>query len=133
MPLAGQRFYYLEVPGKRPLTTAQPDGKAKARRATRVRLILDFPKNEARVYMFLSEIRVQELAVKLRQRAHLGLVTARLRRIIRRGLRAAFTGSFGRLKIVHEAVTPDQWTNALKRLRGSAGAAQQSSEDLSSL
>lgn len=113
---AGQRLYYLEIPGKRPLTVQQPGGRAKLRRATRVRLILDFPKNEARVYLFLSEIRAQEIAVKLRQRAHIGTVAARLRGFIQRGLHGAFTGTFGRLKIVHETVTPDQWTAALRRL-----------------
>jgi hypothetical protein len=54
--------------------------------------------------------------VKLRQHAHIGVVTARLGRIVRRGLRRAFAGGFGRMKIVHEAVTPDQSPAALQRL-----------------
>jgi hypothetical protein len=115
-PLVGQRFYYLEIPGKRPLTIPGPAGRAKGRRRTKVRLILDFPKNEMRVYLFLSEIRAQELAVKLRQHAHIGAVTARLRGFVERGLRRALTGAHGRLKIVHEAVTPNQWSGALQRL-----------------
>ena len=115
-PQVGQRFYYLEIPGKRPLMIPGPGGRAKGRRSTQVRLILDFPKNEIRVYLFLSEIRAQELAVKLRQHAHIGMVAARLRGFIKRGLRSALTGAFGRLKIIHEAVTPDQWTGALRRL-----------------
>ena len=45
---------------------------------TQVRLTLDFPKNEIRVYLFLGEIRAQEMAVKLRQRAHLGMVMTRV-------------------------------------------------------
>ena len=112
----GQRFYYLEIPGKRPLMIPGPAGRAKGRRPTQVRLILHFPKNEIRVYLFLSEIRAQEIAVKLRQHAHMGAVTTRLRGLIERGLRSALRGSFGRLKIVHEAVTPDQWLGALRRL-----------------
>lgn len=115
-PQVGQRFYYLEIPGKRPLMIPEPGGRATARRSTRVRLILDFPKNEIRVRLFLSEIRAQEIAVKLRQHAHIGTVAARLGRIAERGVRRALIGGFGRLKIVHEAVTPDQWAGALRRL-----------------
>lgn len=116
-PDVGQRFYYLEVAGKKPLVAQGAVGSAKIRRSTRVRLILDFPKNEIRVFIFLSEIRAQEMAVKLRQRSHIGAVVARLRRIIERGLRRALTRGFGRsIKIIHEAVTPDQWLGALRRL-----------------
>jgi len=115
-PAVGQRFYYLEIPGKRPLMIPEPGGRTTARRPTRVRLILDFPRNEIRVRLFLSEIRAQEIAVKLRQHAHIGTVVARLGRIVERGVRRALTGGFGRLKIVHEAVTPDQWMGALRRL-----------------
>jgi hypothetical protein len=114
--IVGQRFYYLEIPGKRPLMIPGSDGRVKGRRPTKVRLILDFPKNEILVYLFLSEIRAQEIAVKLRQHAHIGMVTARLRVFIERGLRSSLTGAFGRLKIVHEAVTPDQWPGLLQRL-----------------
>jgi hypothetical protein len=115
-PQVGQRFYYLEIPGKRTLTIPGKTGQAKGRRPTGVRLILNFPKNEIRVYLFLSEIRAQEIAVKLRQHAHVGMVASRLRQFIDRGLSSALKGKFGRLKIVHEAVTPDQWFGALRRL-----------------
>jgi hypothetical protein len=115
-PMAGERFYYLEIPGRRPLTVTESSGRAKPRHPTQVRLIFDFPGNEIRVYLFLSEIRAQEVAVKLRQHAHIGTVTARLRQFIERGLRSALTGRFGRLKIIHEAVTPDQWIGAFRRL-----------------
>lgn len=112
----GQRFYYLEIPGKRPLTIPEPTGKAKGRHPTRLRLVFDFPRNEIRVYLFLSEIRAQEVAVKLRQHAHTGMITARLGRYIERGLRSALAGTFRRLKIVHETVMPEQWLGALRRL-----------------
>ncbi|MBC8019043.1 MAG: hypothetical protein H7X83_11065 [Verrucomicrobia bacterium] len=115
-PAVGQRLYYLEIPGKRPLMIPGSDGRTAARRSTKLRLVLDFPKNEIRVRLFLSEIRAQEIAVKLRQHAHIGTVAARLGRILERGLRRAFIGGFGRLKIVHEAVMPDQWVGALRRL-----------------
>ncbi len=112
----GQRFYYLEIPGKRALTTSGPAGRVKVRRPTQLRLILDFPRNEIRVYLFLGEIRAQEIAVKLRQHAHIGMVTTRLRQFIERGLRKALTGASGRLKLVHEAVTPEHWRGAIQRL-----------------
>lgn len=109
----GQRFYYLEIPGKRPLMAPAMPGRAKTRSETKIRVILDFPKNEIKVRLFLSEIRAQEIAVKLRQHTHIGMVTARLQRIIERGLCSSLTGTNGQLKIVHEAVTPDQWLGAL--------------------
>lgn len=115
-PAVGQRFYYLEIVGKKPLLMPGTAGRARARRSTQFKLIFDFPKNEIRIRLFLSEIRAQEIAVKLRSHAHVGAVVARLGRIVRRGLRRAFAGGFGRMKIVHEAVTPDQWLGALRRL-----------------
>jgi hypothetical protein len=112
----GQRFYYLEIPGKRPLTIPEPSGRTTVRRPTRVRLVFDFPGNEIRVHLFLSEIRAQEIAVKLRQHAHIGIVSARLGHIVLRRLCRTLGDGFGRLKIIHEAVTPDQWLGALHRL-----------------
>jgi hypothetical protein len=113
---AGQRYYYLEIPGKRPLTVPGPGGKTTVRRKTKTKLVLDFPKNEARVYLFLSEIRAQELAVKLRQHAHVGTAITRLRQPIQRGMNKAFSGHPKRLKLIHEAVVPGKWEEALKRL-----------------
>ena len=115
-PAIGQRFYYLEIAGKKPLLTPGMAGRARARRPTQFKLIFDFPKNEILIRLFLSEIRAQEITVKLRQHAHVGAVVARLGRIVRRGLRRAFAGGFGRVKIIHEAVTPDQWLASLRRL-----------------
>jgi hypothetical protein len=115
-PQVGQRFYYLEIPGKRPLTVPTPGGRAQVRHRTRSQFVFKFRENKIIVYLFLSEIRAQEIAVKLRQHAHLGVVTARLRRIIERGVRKAFAGNRGRLKLIHEAVTPGQSVDALKRL-----------------
>lgn len=113
---AGQRFYYLEVPGKRPLKMPESPGRAKSRRTTSLRTILDFPRNEIKVHLFLSEIRAQEIAVKLRQHTHIGVITARLQKILYRGLHRSLSGRSRKLKIVHEAVTPDQWLSALNRL-----------------
>jgi hypothetical protein len=112
----GQRFYFLEVPGRRPLGVPHASGKVRTRRPTQLRLVFDFPKNEIRVRLFLSEIRAQEVAVKLRQHSHVGAVVAQLQRYVDRGLRSSLTGAFARLKLVHETVTPDMWVPALRRL-----------------
>ncbi len=84
-PQVGQRFYYLEIPGKRPLMVVTPGGRAHVRRRSRSRIIFHFPKNEIIARLFLSEIRAQQIAVKLRQHAHMGTVAERLRRFIDRG------------------------------------------------
>jgi hypothetical protein len=112
----GQRFYFLEVPGRRPLTTAHAPGRSTKRRPTQLRLVFDFSRNEARVRLFLSEVRSQHIAVKLRQRSHAGSLAAYLSRYIDRGLRSSLSGAFARLKLIHETVTPDQWVAALGRL-----------------
>jgi hypothetical protein len=112
----GQRFYFLEVAGRRPLSVPDATGRARPRQPTHARLALDFPRGEIRMRLFLSEIRTQEVAVKLRQRAHVGTVVARLQEHVERGLRTALSGGFARLKIVHEAVTPDQWVPAMRGL-----------------
>jgi hypothetical protein len=112
----GQRFYYLEVSGKRPLMTTGPDGRARPRRRSRVRLTLDFRGNQIRVSLYLSEVRAQELAVKLRQRVHLGAVMTSLGRILERGIQTALARGLGRVKIIHEALIPGEWSDALRRL-----------------
>jgi hypothetical protein len=109
----GQRFYYLEIPGRRPYTGP---GRSRKRRPSQLKLIFDFPKNEIRVFLFLSEIRAQEVAVKHRHQARSGAMTARLRGFIAAALRSALTGKFGRLKIIHEAVMPNRKPAALRRL-----------------
>jgi hypothetical protein len=81
-----------------------------------VSLTLDFRGNQILVYLYLSEVRAQELAVKLRQRVHPGTVVAYLGRYAERGLRGALTRGLRRVKIIHEAVTPDRWLEALQLL-----------------
>lgn len=116
--IPGQRFYHLEIPGRRPLSIFESSGRSRARKSTRIRVILDFPANEIRLNFFLSEIRAQDIAVKLRQKRHIGVILRSLHRMMERGLLSAAKGRFGRLKIIHEAVSPDQWLSALKRLPG---------------
>lgn len=115
-PQVGQRFYYLEIPGKRPLMVPVPGGRPQARQRSRSRITLHFPKNEIIARLYLSEIRAQHVAVKLRQHAHLGTVAERLRRFIHRGVNLAFAASLGQLKIVHGAVIPGRPMDALGRL-----------------
>jgi hypothetical protein len=115
-PQVGQRFYYLELPGKRPLMVPAPGGRAHVRRRSHSRLIFHFPKNEIVARLYLSEIRAQEIAVKLRQHGHMGVVMERLRRFIAHGVNRAFAANLGQLKIVHGAVIPGQPVNALSRL-----------------
>ncbi|OGF58665.1 MAG: hypothetical protein A2Y62_03935 [Candidatus Fischerbacteria bacterium RBG_13_37_8] len=112
----GQRFYYLEIPGKRPLMTSEPSGRSAIRHKTRVILVLDFRGNQIRLSLYLSEIRAQEIALKLRQQEHTGAIAVYLGKILERGLNAALKGGFGSLKIIHESVTPDRWAKALQRL-----------------
>jgi hypothetical protein len=115
-PQVGQRFYYLEIPGKRPLLVPTPGGRAHVRHRSRSRIVFHFPKNEIVARLYLSEIRAQQIAVKLRQRGHMGTVADRLRRFIDRGVNRAFAANLGRLKIIHGAVIPGQPIRALNRL-----------------
>jgi len=115
-PQAGQRFYYLELPGKRPLMVPAPGDRRHMRHRSHSRLVFHFPRNEIVARLYLSEIRSQEIAVKLRQHGHLGVVMERLRRFITHGVNRAFAANPGQLKIVHGAVIPGQPVNALSRL-----------------
>jgi hypothetical protein len=115
-PQVGQRFYYLELPGKRPLMVPRPGGRTHLRHRSHGRLIFHFPKNEIVARLYLSEIRAHEIAVKLRQHGHMGVVMERLRRFIAHRVNRAFAANLGQLKIVHGAVIPGQPVNALNRL-----------------
>jgi len=78
-PQVGQRFYYLEIPGKPPLMVPTTGGCVHARHRSRSRFIFHFPQNEIIARLYLSEIRAQEIAVRLRQHGHMGMVLERLR------------------------------------------------------
>jgi hypothetical protein len=115
-PQVGQRFYYLEIPGKRPLTVPGKTGRPHVRHRSRIRFVFHFPKNRIVAHLYLSELRAQHIAVKLRQNAHLGPVMERFRHIVTRGMTAALGGHRHRLKIVHGAVIPGASAIALGRL-----------------
>uniref|UniRef100_I2Q586 Uncharacterized protein n=1 Tax=Desulfovibrio sp. U5L TaxID=596152 RepID=I2Q586_9BACT len=115
-PQVGQRFYSLEIPGKRPLMVPIPGGRTHVRHRSQSHFTFHFPKNEIIARLYLSEIRAQEIAVKLRQHGHMGVELERLRHVIDRAVNRAFTANLGRLKIVHGAVIPGLPANALSRL-----------------
>lgn len=114
-PQVGQRFYYLEIPGKRPLMATTPDGRAHVRHRSRLRLDFVFPKNEIVARIYLSEIRSQRIAVELRRNGHTGMIIQRLRPFIQRRVDRTFS-HVGKLKIIHGAVIPGQAWSALSRL-----------------
>ncbi|NEW75544.1 hypothetical protein [Streptomyces rhizosphaericus] len=114
----GQRLYHLALPGRRPLLVPQPGGRAGIRRHSGVHVAIDFPAGVIGVRLFLGESRAQKLAVRLRQAAHPGAAAMSLNGLLGRGLRAALSGRLrGRVRLVHEALTPEQALGAgLRRL-----------------
>jgi len=117
----GQRLYYLEVPAARPqMAPTQPGRPPAVRRTSQVRLMLNFPRNQIRVYLYLSEAASQEIASMLRQRAPVGAVLSRLKAEYARDLTAALSGRLNRrVKLVHEALPADQFlglSSAIKRV-----------------
>jgi hypothetical protein len=117
----GQRLYYLEIRGARPQVSPREPGQPETlRRSSEVNLTLDFPKDQIRTYIFLSEANSQEIAVKLRQNAPLGSVMKLVTAVIEASLNTALSGELNRhVKVVHETVYPDQFLGlgqAVKRL-----------------
>ena len=100
----GSRFYYLEIAGARPIAGA-PVGAAPGaavRRTSEVNVTLDFPKDEFRVYLYLSEPEAQELAGRVRKQ---DLTSALLlaKRIYEAGVNVALSGDIQRhVKILTE-------------------------------
>jgi len=79
------------------------------RRSGGLQLILNFPSRQIRVCIYVSEVKAQAIAVKLRQKAPIGNVLTILRGFVDRGLVIALgRGGHGRLKIIHETVSPEQ-------------------------
>jgi hypothetical protein len=108
----GQRLYFLEVPGAR-LQTTSATGAPVLRQSSGLGLALDFPEDQIRVFLYLSEDDAQALAAKLRQRLPVGGVMRSIVPLIGDGLHAALSrGTMSRLKIIHEgaAVRPSAAT-----------------------
>jgi hypothetical protein len=107
----GERLYYLEIAGSPPQVKPAEAGQPPAvTRASEANLTLDFPRNRIQVRIFLSEAASQEIATMLRQKAPVGAVHSRLKAEYGRDLNAALSGRINRhVKVVHEAVPPDQF------------------------
>lgn len=104
----GQRFYYLEIPGAHLKMMPTEEGEAVARRASDLNITFDFPANQLRACLFLSEADAQAVAVRLRRRAPMGTVVALLQAVLEPKLKTALSGQFaGHVKIIHGAVTPE--------------------------
>ncbi|MEQ9482269.1 hypothetical protein [Coleofasciculus sp. F4-SAH-05] len=104
----GQRLYYLEIPGAYPKVMPTPEGESVARRASEVSVTFDFPADQLRSSIFLSEADAQSIAVRLRQRVPMGMVVALLHSVLEPKLKTALSGQFaGHVKIIHGAVTPE--------------------------
>ena len=71
-PFTGQRFYFLEMPS----VSAAPRGRVSGLRAT-----LDFPKDEIRVRLFLSEVVAQSIATGLRKKTPASQTLRQLREV----------------------------------------------------
>jgi hypothetical protein len=107
-------LYYLELAGGRGAAAA--DGAAAGKRSSQVNLTLDFPKDEFRVFVYLSEADAQGIAAKLRNR---DVTTALLaaRKTYQDGLTAALGGDVQRrVKIVNEALPQEQFAGVGKQL-----------------
>jgi hypothetical protein len=105
----GQRFYYLSIPGAKPILPADIKRPGRMRRSSGVKVIFNFPTGQIRICMYLGEVRAQRMAIKLRQQAHLGKALTSLRALLERGMVYALRGGgYGRLKIIHETVAPEQ-------------------------
>src|SRR5215217_2742989 len=115
----GERLYYLEIAGARPQVAPTEAGRPPAaRRTSEVNLALDFPRNQIRVYIFLSEAASQEIATMLRQRAPVGAVHSRLKAEYGRDLNAALSGKTNRhVKVIHEAVLPERFFGLGKAIK----------------
>lgn len=121
----GQRLYRVSIAGKRLLAAPGPDGKPRARRLGGLRVTLDCSKDEIRVCIFLSEVKAQRLAVRLRRQSHLGTVAAVFQRYIGRRLPPILQGDRpARIRIVQVGLAPDEALGtALKRLPSAATTA----------
>ena len=115
----GARFYLLDIPGARPIVVTGAAGRPVVRRTSDVNVTLDFPKDEFRVFVYLSEAAAQEIASKLRAR---DLTAALLlaKRVYEAGVNVALDGEIRRhVKVLNEAVGEDQFLGPqLGRLAG---------------
>ena len=120
MLAVGQRLYYLEIPGARPMAAAVAGAAAGGRRSSEVNVTLDFPKDEFRVFVYLGEADAQAIAAKLRSRDVTAVLVA-AKRVYEAGVATALGGEIQRhVKIQTEALPQDEFLGkALERIGGS--------------
>lgn len=106
----GERFYYLEIEGTRPVV--HPNQRP--RRTSRVYLRINCPQNRIVVTLFLSERDAQTVSTRLRQNSPwpniLRVFTTVLQTLGQSSLRAR------NIKIVHEAVAMEEYRKVAKAL-----------------
>jgi hypothetical protein len=106
---AGQRLYHLAIPGRRPLTIPGKPGRRHVRRLFRINVTLDGPQDQVRVCIFISEVKAQKLAVRLRQQSHAGSLAVGFNKFVARRLPGILHGRRPkRLRIVHPGIPPGQ-------------------------
>jgi hypothetical protein len=114
----GQRLYYLEIAGARPVpVTGGGRARAAAGRSSEVNVALDFQRDEYRVHTYLSEGDAQDIAAKLRARDTTAVLVG-AKRIYEPGVAAVLGGGLeGKVKILAEVLThEDSMGRALTRL-----------------
>jgi hypothetical protein len=121
----GQRFYRLSIPGRRLLTAVGRYGRPHPRRLGGLRVTLDVAKSEIRLCLFLSEVKAQRLAVRLRRQSHAGAISTGFLAYIGRRLAPILRGDRpSRIQVVQAGLPPgDALGRALKRLPADATAA----------
>jgi hypothetical protein len=106
---AGLRLYHLAIPGRRPLIVPGAAGQRRVRRLFHVELTIDIPKDQIVVCVFISEVKAQRLAVRMRQQAHPGSLTVSFGKMVSRRLQRILHGALPRrLRIVHPGIAPGQ-------------------------
>ncbi len=110
----GQRFYYLEIPGAQLQMMPVSGSTTMLRRSNGLKLTLDFSRQQILVCLYLNETNAQNIAAKLRQNLPLGSVMTVLKSIMELNLMNLFSaGTSGQIKIIHEAIPPQQASNSL--------------------
>jgi hypothetical protein len=106
---AGQRLFHLAIQGRHPLTTPGRSGRRRVRRLFHINVTLDAPQDQIRVCIYVSEVKAQKLAVRLRQQSHAGPLTVGFNKFVARRLPRILHGHRPkRLRIVHPGIPPGQ-------------------------
>lgn len=117
---AGQRLFHLAIQGRRPLIIRGKGGSRRARGLVHINVTLDGPQDQIRVCIYISEVKAQKLAVRLRQQSHMGALAVSFNKFLARRLPRILHGHRPkRLRIVHPGIPPGQSpASVLQRLPG---------------